>query len=116
MKENNKTRGNHGEDLATKELEKSGYTIICRNYRTKYGEIDIIAQKNNVLYFVEVKSKYSSSFSRPAESVGAAKRKQIVNLAQSYMAYQGGEKDCSFIIAEVYLDQHRVEFIEDCFV
>jgi len=116
MKQNNKTRGNHGEDMAAHELEKTGYTIICRNYRLKYGEIDIIAQKNNVLYFVEVKSKCSASFSRPAESVGAAKRRQVVNLAQSYMSYHGGERDCSFMIAEVYLDQQRVELIEDSFV
>lgn len=114
--DNRKKIGNYGEDMAAAVLQNAGYAIVCRNYRRRYGEIDIIAEKKGVLYFVEVKAKNSSSFSRPAESVGAAKRRQVANLAQSYLASHGGERDCSFIIAEVYLDEQRVELIEDSFI
>ncbi len=115
MKENSKTIGRQGEDLATQALIQDGYQIVCRNYRQKYGEIDIIAKKNGTLYFVEVKAKRNTAFCRPAESVGPVKRRKVMQTALAYLSEHGGEQNCSFLIAEVYLQEKKTHFIEDSF-
>ena len=115
MKENNKTIGRQGEDMAALALQQRGFQIVCRNYRKSFGEIDIIAQKKDKLYFVEVKARRSGAFARPAESVGPAKRRQVTQMALAYMGEHGGERDCSFLVAEVYLQEKKVHFIEDSF-
>ena len=60
MKELNKAKGAYGEDLACRELEKNGYVILERNYRYRNGEIDIIAEKDGIIIFVEVKFRTST--------------------------------------------------------
>lgn len=64
-----------------KELKKQGFSILTRNYRQKTGEIDIIALKDGVTYFIEVKAKHHSDFSPPADSVTPKKRKHIAETA-----------------------------------
>ena len=62
--------GNHGEDFAAKILEDSGYMILERNYRSRSGEeIDIIATKDGVLHFIEVKTRTADEFGYPADAV-----------------------------------------------
>ena len=112
MKDKRKDFGSSGEDLAAKELKRQGYTILCRNYRQKPGEIDIIAKKADVVYFVEVKSKHSSDFATPADSVNAKKRKHIANTAMVWFM-EHGECESSFLVAEVDLTAKTVFFIDD---
>ncbi len=78
--------GKTGEDLATAYLCKSRYSIIVRNYRTRYGEIDIIAEKNTIIIFVEVKTRKSSFLESPFSAVTIKKQKQISKVAQEYLA------------------------------
>lgn len=78
--------GKKGEDLAVQFLEKKGYTIICRNYRTKLGEIDIIAKKDNVIVFIEVKTRQSKFLESPLVAVTAGKQKQISRVALQYLS------------------------------
>lgn len=77
--------GKFGENLAVRFLKKQGYQIICRNYRTKFGEIDIIAKDADALVFVEVKSRRSSTFGHPKYSITHEKQKRISKTALCYL-------------------------------
>jgi putative endonuclease len=84
-----KTIGALGEDLAVRYLKKKFYRILERNYRSRFGEIDIIAQKKEFLVFIEVKTRNSFMIARPCESVGFSKQKKIILTAQSYIVQKG---------------------------
>lgn len=88
MKKYNKEIGNYGETLASNFLINNSYIILDMNYRNKYGEIDIICRKNNLIIFCEVKSRYTNSFGCPIESVTYYKQKQIIKLSQIYLLYK----------------------------
>ena len=77
--------GGAGEKLACSALKKKGYRIIEKNYRCRYGEIDIIAVQRDCLVFVEVRSKSSISFGSPEESVTSQKKKKLVTAAMEYL-------------------------------
>jgi putative endonuclease len=77
--------GNAGEKLACSALRKKGYRIIGKNYRCRYGEIDIIAIHKDCLVFVEVRSKSGSSFGTPEESITAQKMQKVVSTALEYL-------------------------------
>lgn len=73
-----------GEDLAVTYLQKKGYQIIERNFRKRYGEIDIIAQKDDTLVFVEVKTRKSAQFGTPFEAITYWKLKSLIKTAELY--------------------------------
>lgn len=77
--------GTHGEDVAVSYLQKQGYAVLARNFRTKGGEVDIIAQVKDTLVFVEVKARSSSRFGFPEEAVGTSKRQRIARAARRYL-------------------------------
>ena len=77
--------GRRGEALAAAYLEKAGYRILARNYRTKGAELDIIARRREELVFVEVKSRNNAAFGSPFEAVTAAKQRKIAQAAQEYL-------------------------------
>lgn len=77
--------GRFGEDLAVRFLKKQGYKIICRNYRTKFGEIDIIAKDTDTIAFIEVKSRRTSTFGHPKCSITHEKQKRISKTALYYL-------------------------------
>jgi putative endonuclease len=79
------TVGKQGEQFAVDFLKQRGYRILQRNYTQPYGEIDIIAQKNDLLIFIEVKTRTSSQFGSPLEAVTAKKQYQISRVAQTYL-------------------------------
>lgn len=85
MKKYNKLIGNHGEEIAKNFLINNGYKILDMNYRTKYGEIDIICSYDDILIFCEIKSRYTNSFGSPMESVTYYKQKQIIRLSKIYL-------------------------------
>lgn len=74
-----------GEREAEKYLKKNGFKIICRNWRTRYGEIDIIAKHGEVLIFVEVKTARVGRGVRPEENITYFKSKNLLRSAKSYM-------------------------------
>jgi len=78
--------GKAGETLAAEYLRQSGYTILERNYRSRSGEIDIIAKQGKTLVFAEVKTRKSASFGSPAAAVTLKKQAQISRVAQEYLA------------------------------
>lgn len=101
---NNKNLGNFGEQIALKFLQKQGYTILHTNFRTRRGEIDIVALMDNVLTFVEVKTRKNEIFGRASEAVTIAKQKVIRLVATCYIQkYFCSEQSIQFDILEVYL-------------
>lgn len=94
--------GRMGEELAGKILEKKGYKIIKKNYRCIYGEIDIVAVKNNVLSFVEVKTRLGDEYGLGRETVGKRKQRKIRNCANLFLS------DCT----EWYDDKETYDAIE----
>ncbi len=98
-----KTLGAAGEKAACKLLRKSGYRILERNYRTRWGELDAVAFESGELVFVEVRSRSSDEFGSGAESVGPAKQRQLVKMAQLYLAEKsvGEERPCRFDVVEM---------------
>ncbi len=81
----NRLKGNQGEEMASKWLMDHGYQIIERNNSTKYGELDIIVSKNEILVFVEVKFKQSEDFGTPEEMIGLNKLNQVRRTAEMYL-------------------------------
>lgn len=85
MSADKQSLGQHGETLAVKHLRRMGYKIIARNYRTRQGEIDIVARHKGVLVFVEVKTRRSEKYGHPKSAVTAAKQRQISMVALAYL-------------------------------
>jgi putative endonuclease len=80
----NQSKGKLGEDLASKFLKSKGYRIIDRNFKARYGEIDLIAIFNNILVFVEVKTRWGNEFGKPEEAITPWKIRSVVTTAQYY--------------------------------
>jgi putative endonuclease len=77
--------GIKGEEMATVYLVKNGYQIITRNYYTRYGELDIICEKNNTIIFVEVKTRTSTRYGLPQEAVTNQKKAHLKKAAMIYL-------------------------------
>jgi len=82
---NNSTRGRLGEDIAVEALRKRGYRILIRNYRFGKAEVDIIAQKDSVLAFVEVKWRSNNLFGDPQNFVSKQQQKRLIAAADHYV-------------------------------
>ena len=93
--------GKQGEDKAKNYLKRRGYQILECNYRTKAGEIDLIAKEKDCLVFVEVKTRTTEEYGTPAEAVSFYKQQHMVKSAQHYLVRHGGECECRFDVIEV---------------
>ena len=79
--------GKKGENVAAHFLADKGYKIVEMNFRKNYTEIDIIATKDNILVFFEVKTRYSDAFGKPFEAITRAKIRNLVKTAQLYASF-----------------------------
>ena len=95
-----KPLGSEGEDLAVRFLQKKGYRIVARNYKTPVGEIDIIARDGDTIVFIEVKTRTDISFGYPFEAVNKRKRQKLKNLALLYLKRQGKESPVRFDVSQ----------------
>ena len=77
--------GRDGESAALNFLKKKGYRILEKNFRSKVGEIDIIAEQDGVIVFVEVKARADHEFGHPFNALTPAKQKKIIQTAQSFL-------------------------------
>ena len=111
--------GKQGEDLACRELRRRGYAILARRYRTRFGEIDIIARDGDTLVFVEVKTRRHAGFGGPVAAVNFTKQRRLVNMARSYlMGVDPPEPPCRFDVVGVTMAAgHRpvVDVVVDAF-
>lgn len=102
-----KRRGNLGEDVVANELTRRGYQVLERQYRCRWGEIDIIAiSPEGVLCFIEVKTRSGGGFAQARESVTGAKQRKLRNAAACYLSEKGLDSPCRFDVAEVYCGQN----------
>lgn len=105
-----KNVGELGEDFAAGMLEASGYKIIERNYATRRGEIDIIAVRDGVMHFVEVKTRTGMQYGYPSEAVTRTKQERIRKAAEQYL--QGRRLMWNNVSFDVY--EIMTDLIEDC--
>ena len=113
-------KGHRGEVLAAKQMEKMGYEILERNFHALKGEIDIIAKKENVIVFTEVKYRKNEEMGTPAEAVNHWKQQHIIRAAKAYIAQKCLMEmgyDFRFDVAEVLTSEGKTYFryTEDAF-
>ncbi len=113
------TTGRAGEVLAAQFLKGKGYKILDKNYRKRFGEIDIVARDGNFLVFVEVKTRKSKLFGEPYEAVDFRKQKQLIKIAQDYINTKGyHDQPARFDIVSILLNKKespKVELIKNGF-
>lgn len=100
-----KELGNRGENAVAAALAQRGFEVLERQYRCRWGEIDLIARApDRVLCFVEVKARSIGAIASPRESVTKSKQRKLRNTAGWYLAQKGLDCPCRFDVAEVYPD------------
>jgi putative endonuclease len=108
----NREKGNFGEQAALNYLIRNGYIILDRNFRTKYGEIDIIAKDNSYIAFIEVKTRRNFIHGLPCESVNKNKQQRIARMALLYILKKKLQ-DCNFRfdVIEIVLNGLEVKYL-----
>lgn len=111
--------GKKGEELALKYLKRHKYKIIEQNYKSRFGEIDIIAKDEDVLAFIEVKTRKSTEFGSPQESVDIRKQRQLAKAALEYISKRKiRNTNCRFDVVGIIClpDQEpKIELIKNAF-
>ena len=110
--------GSLGESLARTALEQRGYAIIATRYRTRAGEIDIVAREDGCLVFVEVKARRTIECGTPAEAVTPRKQRRVIAMARDFLArYQSDATSCRFDVVAVLLTdgEPSIEIIRNAF-
>jgi len=108
-------RGEPAESLAAAFLEREGLRILERNYRCRFGEIDLVAAAGATLVFVEVRARASEAFGGAAGSITAAKRKRLVAAARHYLARHRADSACRFDVVLVRGAERRIEWVTGAF-
>ena len=112
--------GNEGEAMAAAHLQAKGYQILLRQYKCKPGEIDIVAQKDDVLVFVEVKNHSEASYYDALDALTPSKIKKLLRAAEHYLWENHVEDDMQVRFDVVAIDRKagqapRIQHIEDAF-
>ncbi len=106
-KNNNWKTGQIGENIAVKFLEGNGLEIIARNYRTRFGEIDVICKHNNTYIFVEVKTKIGDQFGTPEEMINSGKVAKVLKIASVYLTKESlGDPPCRLDAVAIVLNEN----------
>jgi putative endonuclease len=94
--------GRTGEEMAVAALEERGYAILACRYRTRHGEIDIIACDGETTVFIEVKARVTDMFGTAAEAVGRAKQRRLARMAIDYVAKNNlADRPCRFDVVAI---------------
>lgn len=104
--------GKKAEDIAVEFLVKNGYRILCRNFRFQKAEIDVIAEKDQMIVIVEVKARSTDIFIMPHEAVTKTKIRSIVNAANHYLEEFNKNQEARFDIISVLPDEKGVLSVE----
>lgn len=112
--------GAWGETIAAKWLAEQGFKIKKRNFHTRFGEIDIIAENRDYLVFAEVKTRKNDSFGSAASFVTASKQKKILTCAKIWLASHPSELQPRFDVIEIYTadknaEKAEINWIENAF-
>lgn len=116
-----KSLGSYGEDAAVEYILSQGCEVLCRNFRCRFGEIDIIAKKDDVFIFIEVKTRRSIGAGFPVEAVNYTKQQKIISTARVYLCDKE-DYSARFDVIEVYVGSYggacrscRINHIKNAF-
>ncbi len=110
-----------GEALTADFLRKNGCIIYKRNYQCRFGEIDIIAEKGDLLLFVEVKTRIQNSMVSPADAVDVHKQRRIILTAEDFLSKVHKEYICRFDVCEITVEnadgaeRYKLNYIKNAF-
>jgi putative endonuclease len=111
--------GKLGEELACAELDRRGYAILARRYRSRFGEIDIVSERDGTVVFVEVKARRTTRRGEASEAISFWKRRRIAAVALDYLAWAGHpDRRCRFDVVAIDgigTDTVRLQVIENAF-
>lgn len=110
-------KGKEGELLVRQYLQKEGFTLVTQNYRKRFGEIDIIAHKDDILAFVEVKWRHNPLVD-PAELIGPSKQRKIISIAKEFLSKHTYEDVvCRFDVALIEETNNSItlQYIDNAF-
>lgn len=102
MKNQNRQTGQFAESIAAEKLSAKGYVILERNFSNKFGEIDLIASKDGVMVFVEVKAKKGIEFGTPEDMINKGKLQRVRNMAVIYL--EGRDLQCRIDVVAIVLN------------
>lgn len=108
-------RGEQGEALAAAFLQRQGLTIVARNYRCRFGEIDLIARDGETLVFVEVRSRASNAFGGAAASITHAKQARLLQAARHHLTTLSSTPRCRFDAVLLTGDPPKIEWLRNAF-
>jgi len=108
-------RGRHAENLAALFLQQQGLKLVARNYRCRFGEIDLIAREGKTLVFVEVRMRASDQFGGAAASITAGKRHKLLRTARHYLAGATRTPACRFDALLVNGADNSVQWLKNAF-
>jgi putative endonuclease len=113
MKVDTRSRGDEAESIAARYLENAGLRILQRNYRCRFGEIDLIAQDGSTLVFVEVRQRSHTGFGGAAASITPAKQRKLMAAARHYLAGIRRTPDCWFDAVLLSSDTQTPEWLRN---
>ncbi|MDD4698921.1 MAG: YraN family protein [Oscillospiraceae bacterium] len=121
MKSNSNLIGQIGEDITAKYLKTKGFVITAKNYHSRFGEIDVIAENNELILFVEVKTRCANSIASPAEFVDRRKQQKIIATARLFIYNNSVALQPRFDVAEIITAKSgdfsdvKINYIENAF-
>ena len=107
--------GAWGERIAAEYLSRKRYKLVAANYRCRFGELDLIAKKRELVVFVEVKLRKNDRFGAAAEAVTLSKQDKLRKAAASWLASHDCDAPTRFDIIEIYTETGRINHIENAF-
>ena len=107
--------GREGEARAADFLRRKKYEVIGANYRCRFGELDLIAKKRELVVFVEVKLRKNDRFGAAADAVTLSKQEKLRKAAASWLASHDCDAPARFDVIEIYTDTGRINHIENAF-
>ncbi len=116
-----KLLGKKGEKLVEKYLKEKGCKILKRNYKTPFGEADLVVQDGEEIVFVEVKTRTSDAYGFAREAVGADKQRRYRQIAKTFWVEEREEPNARFDVAEVYPDlvsgknTYKIEYYKNAY-
>jgi putative endonuclease len=108
-------RGEDAENRASAFLQRAGLKLVARNYRCRFGEIDLILRDGNTLVFVEVRMRSSDRYGGAAASITPAKRTRLLRAARLYIANLARPPACRFDALLVNGKDHTIEWLKNAF-
>lgn len=121
MKQKNYQKGRRGEDIAESFLVGNGFSIIKKNFHTRFGEIDLVAARGTTLHFVEVKLKVGTDFGTPEEMIDKRKIRQVMKTGEAYLLqnrrmaakFAKTQVDAVCIVVDQEGNKERVNYYEN---